>query len=89
VDAHALETSEAGHVEPAVAGPCCNYHAACRDLTAFGELDTVVAVLPPQTDSLPGHCGAGAELVGLDQDAAGQLETGEACGKAGIVLYPR
>jgi hypothetical protein len=48
-----------------------------------------VAVHPSQADSLPGHCGAGAELVGLHQDAAGQLETGEACGKARIVLYPR
>src|SRR5215218_8288761 len=89
VDAHALETPEAGHVEPAVARPGCDDHAAGRDLTAFGELYMVVAVFPPQTDSLPGHCGAGAELVGLDQDAAGQLEAGEACGKARVVLYAR
>src|SRR5215208_4870725 len=89
VDAHALETSEAGHVEPAVASPGCDYHAAGRDLTAFGELYLVVTVFPPQTDRLPGHRRAGAELVGLDQDAAGQLETGETGGEARVVLYPR
>src|SRR5829696_5920222 len=89
VDAHALETSEAGHVEPAVASPCCDYHAACRDLSAFGELYLVVPVFPPQTDSLPGHRRAGAELVGLDQDAAGQLEAGETGGEARVVLYAR
>src|SRR5215213_10570844 len=48
-----------------------------------------MAVLPPQADRLPGHGGAGAELVGLDQDAAGELEAGEAGGKAGVVLYTR
>src|SRR5829696_5523718 len=89
VDAHALETSEAGHLQPAVAGPCCDYHAAGRDLTALGERYMVVAVFPPQTDSLPGHCGAGAELVGLDQDAAGELEAREPSGKARVVLYAR
>src|SRR5829696_8476373 len=49
----------------------------------------VVAVFPPQTDSLPGHRGAGAELFGLDQDAAGQLEAGETGGEARVVLYAR
>src|SRR5215213_3080312 len=89
VDAHALETPEAGHLQPAVASPCCDYHAACRDLTAFGELYIVVTVFPPQTDRLPGHRRAGAELVGLDQDAAGQLEAGEPGGEARVVLYAR
>src|SRR5215218_458794 len=45
VHAHALETLQTGHLQPAVAGSCCDYHAACRDLTAFGELYIVVAVL--------------------------------------------
>ena len=46
VDAHALETLQAWYLQPAVAGPCCGYHAAGRDLAAFGELYVVVTVLP-------------------------------------------
>jgi hypothetical protein len=41
-----------------------------------------------ETDRLLGHRGAGAELVGLDQDAAGKLEAGEPCVETQVVLYP-
>ena len=30
-----------------------------------------------------------SELVGLDQDAAGELEAGETGGEARVALYPR
>jgi hypothetical protein len=36
-----------------------------------------------------GTGGAGAELVGLDQDAGGELEAREARREARVVLYPR
>src|SRR5215212_4671851 len=89
VDTHALETPQAGrHLQPAVAGPACGYHAACRDLATIGELYMVVAVLPSEAYRLLGHGGAGAELVGLHQDAAGELEAGEPRGEARVVLYP-
>src|SRR5829696_2705884 len=82
-------TSSSGYLRPAVAGPARGYHAARCDLDAVGEQDAEVAVLPPQADRLPWHGGAGAELVGLDQDAAGELETGEAGGEARVILYAR
>jgi hypothetical protein len=48
----------------------------------------VVAVLTSEAYRLLGHGGAGAELVGLHQDAAGELEAGEPRGEARVVLYP-
>src|SRR5215208_2658745 len=76
--------------EPPIAGPAGGYHAAGYDLAALGEPDAVVAVLsPPQADRLPGYRGAGAELVGLDQGATGELEARETHGEAQVVLYPR
>jgi hypothetical protein len=89
VDAHALEKSAAGHVEPTVAGPARGYHAACYYFATLGEAYTVVAVLPFETDRLLGHRGAGTELVGLDQGAAGKLEAGEPYVEAQVVLYSR
>jgi hypothetical protein len=76
------------YVEPAVAGPARGDHAACYYLAALGELDSVVAVPPFEADRLLGHRGPGAELVGLDQGAAGQLEARETGGEAQVILYP-
>lgn len=89
MDAYALETPEPGHLQPAVARPGRGYHAACRDFAAFGELDTVVAVPSFEADRLLGHRRPSPELVGLDQGAAGELETREARWEAQVVLYPR
>src|SRR5918999_3336311 len=89
MDAHALETPEARHPQPAVAGPSRGDYAARRDLAALGELNAVEAVLPPpQAYSLLGNSSSGTELVGLDQDAAGEFEAGETNGEARVVLYP-
>ncbi len=89
VDAYALEKLHMVHLQLAVAGPARGDHAACCDLAALGELDPVVVVLLPQAHRLVRHSGVGAELVGLDQDAGGELEARETRGKARVVLYPR
>jgi hypothetical protein len=49
---------------------------------------SVVAIHPVEPDRLLGHGGPGAELVGLDQGAAGQLEAGQPRGEAQVVLDP-
>jgi hypothetical protein len=88
MDALTLETLQAGGLEPAVAGPGGGDHAACSHLAALHELDAVVAVRPVETNRLLGHGGPGAELVGLDQGAAGELEAGQTRGEAQVVLDP-
>jgi hypothetical protein len=52
VDALALETAEAGHLQAAVSGPRRDYHASGPDTVIPREIYAEVAVLPSQADRL-------------------------------------
>ena len=80
---------EPRHVEPAVAGAGGDHDGpGCAISRAVVEPHGVVAVALVQADRLGRHADGGAELLGLDHRAVGQLGAGDAGREAEVVLDP-
>ncbi len=87
VDARTLEPFAPLDAQPAVVGARGDQQALGGNVLAAIQVDDVVAALEFQAADRSGNDGqAGAELVGLQDGAAGQLGTCHAGGKSKVVL---